>query len=299
MTIRTPVWIQTGGETAEDARRATQAAWGNPGIITATDLAVTQHGTPDMSVDVAAGQVILPGTSATGQGYYVVENTATLTLPVSASDPTNARVDLVVAAVQDSQYSGLSNAAVIQVVTGTPAPAPVEQPVPANAWVLATIAVPADASSITNANITDQRTQRAGQYGLAAPRNTARGVLAKYNSAGSGASASTSPVTIASGTFIVGSGTRAVEVNAQGSLQPTAAGDLGRITVNVDGVEVARYQVTVGGAGGAGVQFGSAWGWVALSAGPHTWSATVLRVTGSGTVTGGVSTLAATDIGAG
>lgn len=170
MSVRaTPVWIQSGGETAADARRAMQAIFGGRGgVVGVGDLAVTQTPTPSMAVSVASGQVVIPGSQDPFQGVYVVENQGVLNLPVAAADPTNPRVDLVVARVQDAQYSGQTNSASMAVVTGTPAPSPTDPPVPATAWVLARVAVAANASSITNANITDLRTQRAGQEGSAA-----------------------------------------------------------------------------------------------------------------------------------
>ncbi|HEY9475335.1 MAG TPA: hypothetical protein VIS06_15995 [Mycobacteriales bacterium] len=153
-----PLWTQAGGETAVQARRMTQALFGGRvGVVAATDCSVAQNGTPNMSINVAAGQVVVAGTESTSQGYYVVYNDAAVNLAVAASDPTNARVDLVVAKVQDSQYSGAVDAASIAVVTGTPAPTPVEPPLPANRFVLARIDVAAGVSSITSANITDRR----------------------------------------------------------------------------------------------------------------------------------------------
>ena len=159
MTVATkPVAIQAGGETAAQFRRVFQALFGRPGIIRATDCAVTQNGTPNMSVNVAAGQVVVAGTESTSQGYYLVYNDAAVNLTVAAADSTNARIDLIVAKVQDQEYSGTVDAASIVVVTGTAAPTPVAPTAPSNSVILAQIAVAANATSITNAAITDKRT---------------------------------------------------------------------------------------------------------------------------------------------
>jgi hypothetical protein len=172
MAVESPgfVFIQSGGETAERARRALAALSGlRGGVVAAGDLAVVENGTPNMSVNVAGGQVIIPGTEGSFQGSYVIENRGTLNVAIAAADATNPRKDLIVAKVQDAAYSGVSNVASIVVVTGTPAGSPVEPAVPNNAWVLAMIDVPALDTAITNSQITDRRTSATNsQQGRAA-----------------------------------------------------------------------------------------------------------------------------------
>lgn len=127
-----------------------------------------------MSVNVAAGQIWMPGTlgsvsgmpsGVTSQGSYYGYNDATINLAISASNPTNPRIDLLVATVRDAEYAGSDNDWVIQVVTGTPAASPAPPTAPANSIVLAQVAVAANASSIVAGNITDKRTY----VGLAVP----------------------------------------------------------------------------------------------------------------------------------
>ena len=178
MSVETPpIFIQSGGETAERARRALTAltsgghrdnTFQRGGIVLPGDLAVTENGTPNMSVNVATGQVFIPGSEGTYQGVYSIENRGTLNVAIAAADPTNARKDLIVAKVQDAAYSGGVNAASIVAVTGTPSGSPAEPAVPANAWVLAMIDVPALDTAITNSQITDRRTTQTGQLGRAA-----------------------------------------------------------------------------------------------------------------------------------
>lgn len=138
------------------------------------DLLVTQNGTPNMSVNVAAGHVWIDGTESATQGAYHCYNDATKNLVIAASDPTNPRKDLVVAKVQDAAYSGAVNAWTLAVVTGTPAASPAEPAVPANAVVLAMINVAALATTITNANITDRRRRACGLSGIAVCTSTTR-----------------------------------------------------------------------------------------------------------------------------
>jgi len=128
-----------------------------PGIADSASLAVTANGTPNMSVNVAAGRAFIAGTEASLQGTYMVENDATVNKTISASDSTNPRWDIVVAKVQDSNYSGATNAWSIAVVTGTPAGSPAEPALPANSIKLARVIVTAGATTITSGNIVDYR----------------------------------------------------------------------------------------------------------------------------------------------
>jgi hypothetical protein len=135
------------------------------GVVNGGDLAVVQHaGTPAMSVDVAAGFVMLKGIlSSVTQGTYPYLKDALETKTIAAADPTNPRRDLVCAVVTDSVYAvdGTPNTQNIRVLTGTPAGSPVDPAIPGT-WsayqLLARVAVAANATSILNANITDLRT---------------------------------------------------------------------------------------------------------------------------------------------
>lgn len=162
MTVNTtPYVIQALSHPADNFRRALAfAAHGQQGVRDSVsgDLSVSQNGTPNMSVNVAAGQALINGTqNTTSQGAYEMLNDATVNLAIAASDPTNPRIDIVCASVQDAAYSGASNQALLQVVTGTPAASPSPPATPANSIVLAQVAVAANATSITNGNITDKR----------------------------------------------------------------------------------------------------------------------------------------------
>ena len=167
MTEQNPaIFIQAGTHPAEDVRRAFDVfiGPGNEGIVAAGDLSVTETGTPAMSVDIAGGRAIIQGTEGTYQGPYIVENRGSTTVTVTAADVSNPRVDLVVAKIEDQAYSGAVNAWALAVVAGTPAASPVAPSMPANSILLATVAVVAAATTITNANITDGRTVAPAAY---------------------------------------------------------------------------------------------------------------------------------------
>ncbi len=185
MTAQSPPWaIQADAHPASAVRRANAALFAAPttsfsggvqavdaggahGVVRPNDLKVTQHGTPNMSVDIAAGMCNIRGTEATLQGVYAgCTNSASLTLTISAADATNARKDLVVAKVRDSEYSGSSDDFSIVVVTGTPAGSPSDPAIPENSLVLARVAVAANATSIVTANITDLRTNACAAGGV-------------------------------------------------------------------------------------------------------------------------------------
>jgi hypothetical protein len=171
MTERNPaVWLQAGSHPAEDMRRMIGALAVVPGIVGATDLAVTQNGTPNMTVQVAGGRAFIAGTEGTYQGTYLVENRGTTSLNIATAHATNPRKDFVVARVQDAGYSGATNAWSLAVITGTPAAGAsnpndtVGDPTPpANSIVLARVHVPANDTTIGNAQIIDLRTARVGQ----------------------------------------------------------------------------------------------------------------------------------------
>lgn len=130
------------------------------GVVRTGDFAVTQNGTPNMSVNVAAGGAFIRGTLNANQGAYHVWNDGTVNLSISAADATNGRRDLVIAQVRDAAYSGATNDARITVVTGTPAASPADPSLASfpNALVLARITVAAGDTAINTADITDLRT---------------------------------------------------------------------------------------------------------------------------------------------
>lgn len=156
--IGNPLWVQALTYAAADDRTILRFLINTQGVGSPTSLAVTQNGTPNMSVNVAAGQAAIFRTSSSPSDFYVVESPNTSTnLTIAASDPTNPRIDLIIARVNDAQYSGGTNNATVEVVTGTPAASPVAPTQPNTSLLLATVAVAANATTIVNANITDNR----------------------------------------------------------------------------------------------------------------------------------------------
>lgn len=136
-------------------------------------FAVSQNGTPNMSVNVGSGHAFVPGSEGATQGCYLCFNDGTVNKSVAAADPSLPRIDIVVAKVQDSFYSGSTNSWSIAVVTGTPNSTPVAPAAPNNSITLAQIAVAAGATSIVTANITDARPFLTAQGGIIPVRSLA------------------------------------------------------------------------------------------------------------------------------
>lgn len=161
--------IRDGGKTNEEGAMRLFAQLLGEGIMGATDMAVSEKsGTPDMSVDIAVGDIII----VEGTYIYHAWTDATYNLAISSADPTNPRIDKIVAYIDRSVVSSASNnnpgALKFKDVTGTPAGSPsapdttaIQTSVGAgNPYkVLSQIAVGAAVSSILDANITDERTR--------------------------------------------------------------------------------------------------------------------------------------------
>lgn len=173
MAIRTtPIFVQAGTHPAEETRLMLGGMLGMPpttfaggvaasnpahGIVSATDFAVTQNPTPNMTVLVGVGGAFIRGTENLNQGAYHVWNDAPQSVTINTAHPTLSRRDLIVVSVTDQAYSGGTSVASISVVTGTPGTGTDPTP-PANALVLARVTVAALDAAINTADITDLRT---------------------------------------------------------------------------------------------------------------------------------------------
>lgn len=159
-----PFALQNASHSASVFRIAQSAPFTSGGILAANELPVSQQGTPNMSVILGPGRAQIVGTSVsppsgqvwTTQAQYNAYNDANLTLTVTASNPTNPRIDAVYVQAQDAFYTGSTNTAVAGVVAGTPAVSPVAPSVPVNSILIAYIAVAANATTIVTANISYQ-----------------------------------------------------------------------------------------------------------------------------------------------
>ena len=160
MAQRTPPsWLQYGSHPAENDRLGQVGIIGSvSGVLGAASYAVTATGS-SMVLTVASGQAVVAGASTATQGSYVAVNDAATTFTVSTADATNPRIDIIYLQVNDSAYSGATNSVTLSYLAGVPAVSPVA-PTPtgsATYYVLAQIAVAANATTISQSNVTDLR----------------------------------------------------------------------------------------------------------------------------------------------
>ena len=157
--VNPPLVIEAASHDADLLRQLWSDTY-TPGVMSADHLEVTEQATPALGVTVAAGRAIVAGDESSTQGVYYVSNTADVDVALATADATNDRIDLIVARVKDSFYSGGDDEWDLEAVTGTPAGAPVAPAAPANSYVLSEVEVPADPGgnpAITDSDITDMR----------------------------------------------------------------------------------------------------------------------------------------------
>jgi len=173
MTQRSQFFDSSGGDRVYSSASWAQvvAAVNNDGVVFGsgggTAMQVIQNTPAAMNVKVSLGQVII-------QGYYLEVYSAMDTLTISAANPSNPRIDVVVA-----RRDLTGRTCLLAVLTGTPAVSPSAPALTQNAagvWeiALAQVAVAAGATSIVTVNITDVRTFAQGPD-VAATLNTASG----------------------------------------------------------------------------------------------------------------------------
>lgn len=142
----------------QDSIGATGAAT-RGGVVGTGDLAVSQNGTPNMSVNVAAGVAYVNGKTVTAEGMYRCYNDAVVNKAIAASHATFNRNDLVLA----HPYNNLVDASgqnkwAIEVVTGTPSGSPVDPTITFNSYLLlARVVVRAASTSVITTDIINLR----------------------------------------------------------------------------------------------------------------------------------------------
>jgi hypothetical protein len=125
-------------------------------------FAVSQHAAgANMSVDVAAGRALIPGTDVTNQGSYSVWSDAVTNVPLAAAPGTGqSRIDVIVLQVRDDFVIGGGHSDfVIVPIQGTAAATGSQTipTIPASSVALAQVLVGPLVTSIVTANITDVR----------------------------------------------------------------------------------------------------------------------------------------------
>lgn len=286
--VNPPSFMQNvATESAAEARNLITALVPSPGIVGTSDMAVSQHSTGNMSVDVAGGAAFILGSQATQQGTYHAYSDSTVTnLTISAADPTNPRIDRVVAEVLDAFYSGGSNQWQHAVVTGTPTPGATLSNLngvgaaPANSITLAYVLVPANASSILTADIGDARAK-------AVPLGDGGEVAYVEVTSSQGSITTQTNITGLSATFTAVGG-RKLKITVECPLLTTAADNTGAaIFLLEDGTQIA--EAASGGAGSSPNIHLSLMRRRTPAAGSHTYSVQCAAVSGGTVTTNGAS----------
>ena len=156
------------GKTSEEGHYKFQTAVWTGSVLGSSALAVTQNSPLGMSVLVAPGQFKIDTTS---DYSYTGWNTTSTSVAITTADPANPRITCIVVYIDKGETTSPSppnnpGIAKLMAVNGTPGAIPVapssitiQAAVGAgNPYViLANVTVPASATQIVNANISDQR----------------------------------------------------------------------------------------------------------------------------------------------
>lgn len=155
MALRKGFGVSGSGATAEDFRRGIQGAFVRnangslrAGVLGQVGNIVTAKAS--MGVDVAAFQAVLAQSAG---GALPVQNDGTVPVSLSAAPSSNSRIDVVYVKHNDATGSDADSLPVIAAVTGTAAASPVKPSIPAGALELATVLVPAGATTTQSSGV--------------------------------------------------------------------------------------------------------------------------------------------------
>lgn len=185
--INPPMWMQAGSYPARNDRLALTALLCYPGFAAdeATPMRIRQGvkpsytnyqmkvraaATPNMTVIVSAGFAFIDQHDTGGVGTYVCVNDADVVLTVQpAGGAGQFRKDTVVASAYDAEYAGAVSEWRLEIIQGpyaASAGATVRGTLPANAQILADLAIGPSQTSVAAANITDVRNYTVAAGGI-------------------------------------------------------------------------------------------------------------------------------------
>lgn len=150
-----------------------------PGVRNAVGAPLAAVWTSGMTFSLNAGTCFVQGTASAIAGLWNLTLDTTSPLIVPASDPTNPRIDSVIAVVVDNGNG--TSTAVFKILPGTPAGSPVAPTLPANALRLWNIAVAAATAVLAQVNFTDVRTWTVANGGILTVANAALGTAIAGN----------------------------------------------------------------------------------------------------------------------
>lgn len=176
-----PLFLEDATDyTALDLRAMLDAPYFE-GVDGQSSLSVSEKaGGTNMSVDVDWGTAVIEGNSPSGSRKYLVHTDTTTNVALDAAPGSNSRIDLIVAEIRDGAVGGGANDDwVLRSVTGTAAASPSVPVLPGSSIELARVTVASGTSAITDAMITDRRTDmnRVGHYAAYQPAQVINGQL--------------------------------------------------------------------------------------------------------------------------
>lgn len=140
------------------------------GVVPAvgTPLRIHQTTTASANLLCEAGHAVIQGTTSATQGAYIATQDAQATVSYLGTYPADAqpRKDIIVARINDKAYAGSTASFTIEVVKGTASGSPVDPALPASCIPLARINLPASATTVADAIIDDLRSFVSGVGGM-------------------------------------------------------------------------------------------------------------------------------------
>jgi hypothetical protein len=186
IAARATPWLDGVAVAAQDMRLGVNAAMstavsttGTTGIAACAGVR-PGVGTPlactwvsGLGFNLSAGICSVQGTASATAGMYTLTLDTTTLLTCTTADPTNPRIDSVIAVVVDN--GNATSTALFKILPGTPAASPVAPALPANALLLCNIAVAANAVALSSGNFTDKRVWMSAIGGILLVNNAALG----------------------------------------------------------------------------------------------------------------------------
>lgn len=131
---------------------AKSLVYGNAGVFSGADLAVSAQTTPGNTVRIAAGRAVVDANGPGLTGFYHVWNDGFVNSPAFTATGADPRTDRVILRV-------VAGVPTVQIVAGTPGPGTPPPPTVTGTdfIVLARVQIPGSTSTITNAMIVDER----------------------------------------------------------------------------------------------------------------------------------------------
>lgn len=175
MSLLDPIMYDGKTYDGKEIRQLVDALYTQAGVIDEGDFLVAAQGSPNATVQVAAGQAIVNATASGELGKYLQANDASINSGSFTATSTNGRKDRLILRIT-------SGVAALEIVQGTPSGSPAEPSITGDNFLeLALITFPPSTSNVTSGMITDRRVRAATPASLIPHSNAVRRVMANNN----------------------------------------------------------------------------------------------------------------------